>query len=162
MRTFLVLASLVFALPVRADDDFAVMKKERIGGLGLGTPAAAALKALGPPSKKGKLTKQEADGNYVQTWTFASQGVEVEMASAGRGSPQTIASIALKGASTLKTTRGIGLGSTRAELTRAYGADRNAEDSSADAFVAGSIYGGVIFRLAGDKVSEIFLGAAAE
>jgi ribose 5-phosphate isomerase len=159
---FLVLALVTLASPARAGDDFAAMKKERIGGLGIGTPAAALLKALGQPSKKGKVVHQGADGNFVQTWTFATQGVEVGMTSGKRGGAQTIDSITLKGPSTLKTARGIGVGSTLADLARAYGAEKNAEESNAEAFVVGSIYGGVIFRLAKEKVTEIFLGAAAE
>jgi len=163
MRTFLVLASLVtLASSALAGDDFKAMKKERIGGLAIGTPAAAVIKALGQPSKKSKIVHQEADDNYVQTWSFTAQGVEVGMTSGKPGGAQTIDSITVKGASTLKTARGIGIGSTLAELTKAYGAQKNAEDSNAEAFVVGSVYGGVIFRLAGDKVSEIFLGAAAE
>ena len=163
MRTFLLLASLVtLASPARADDDFAAMKKERIGGLGIGTPAAAVVKALGQPSKKSKVVHQEADGAFVQTWTFTTQGVEVGMSAAKRGGAQTVDSITVKGASPLKTVKGIGVGSTLAQVARAYGAEKNAEESNAEAFVVGSTYGGVIFKLAGGKVSEIFLGAAAE
>jgi hypothetical protein len=163
MRTLLLVASLfTLVSPAIASDDFAAMKKERIGGLGIGTPAAAAIKALGAPSSKGKILRQEADGNYVQLWTYADKGVELGLSSAKRGGPQTIDSITIKGSSALKTARGIGLGSTAAEVARAYGAEKNVEESTADSFVVGSIYGGVIFRLAKDKVTEIFLGAAAE
>jgi hypothetical protein len=163
MRALLIVASLfTLASPATAGDDFAAMKKERIGGLGIGTPAAAAIKALGKPSSKGKIELQEADGNYVQTWTYADKGVELGLSSAKRGGPQTIDWMTIKGSSTLKTAKGIGLGSTVAEVARAYGAEKNAEESSPESFVVGSMYGGVIFRLAKDKVTEIFLGAAAE
>jgi hypothetical protein len=162
MRMLLVSATLVaLAAPARADDDFAAMKKERVGGLAIGTPAAAALKLLGPPAKKGKVVHQESDGNYVQTWSFA-QGVELVMSASKRGGAQTVDAITVQAPSALKTARGIGVGSSVAELERAYGAEKNAEETNAESFVVGSIYGGVIFRLAEKKVSQIFVGAAAE
>jgi len=44
----------------------------------------------------------------------------------------------------------------------AYGAAVNQEESGAESIVVGSTYGGVIFTIADGKVSEIFVGAAAE
>ena len=65
--------------------------------------------------------------------------------------------------STLKTLRGIGIGSAEKDVTSAYGELRDDEMSVAgESFVAGSVYGGVIFDFRDGKVSRIFLGAAAE
>ena len=62
-----------------------------------------------------------------------------------------------------RRSRGIHIGSTIVEVTTAYGKVENKEESeSGKTFVAGSIYGGVIFTFTDGKVSQIFLGAAAE
>ena len=46
---------------------------------------------------------------------------------------------------------------------KAYKRDRNEEESTpGSSFIAGSIYGGVIFQIENGKVSQIFLGAAGE
>ena len=45
----------------------------------------------------------------------------------------------------------------------AYGRDRNAEESQVGSlFVAGSVYGGLLFTFEAGRVTQIFLGAAAE
>ena len=63
----------------------------------------------------------------------------------------------------LATSRGIKIGSTEAEVTKAYRDVRNAEQSIAgQTFVAGSIYGGAIFTIKAGKIVQIFIGAAAE
>lgn len=136
--------------------------KETIGDLRIGAPAATVKKALGAPTKKSKIQLQEADGSYVQTWEYPAKGIALQMAAESSRGAQTIATIEIKAPCTLKTARGIGIGSALTELTRAYGADRNAEESDDGAFVVGSSYGGVIFKLAAGRVERIFVGAAAE
>ena len=85
------------------------------------------------------------------------------MTSEYRETPQSIGEIFLKAPGTYKTRLGIGIGSTRVELLAAYGKLRDPEfPSSKEEFVAGSVYGGVIFTLKKDKVSQIFVGADAE
>ena len=72
-------------------------------------------------------------------------------------------SITLAAPCTLATKRGIRIGSTEQEVKKAYKKDWNKEDStSSGRFVAGSIYGGIVFEFQNGKVSRIFLGAAAE
>jgi len=136
--------------------------REKIGELRLLAPAAAVKKLLGPPAQKGKVVSEGADGSFVQRWEYPAQGISIEMAAARRKGPQKVASIAVKAPCALKTSRGIGIGSTVAELTRIYGAEKNAEDSTEERFVAGSIYGGVLFGLKEGRVVTIFVGAAAE
>jgi hypothetical protein len=119
-------------------------------------------RALGAPTKKGKVQLQEADGFYVQTWEYPAKGISLQMAAESNRGKQTIATIEIKAPCALKTARGIGIGSTLSELARAYGADRNAEESDDRAFVVGSSYGGVIFKLSSGRVEGIFVGAAAE
>jgi hypothetical protein len=141
-------------------DDLSV--REKIGELRLSAPAVAVKKLLGPSAKKGKVVSQEADGSFVQRWEYPAQRISITMAAASRKGAQKVALIDIKAPCALKTSRGVGIGSTVAEVTRAYGAEKNAEESSEERFVAGSIYGGVLFGLKDGRVETIFVGAAAE
>ena len=59
------------------------------------------------------------------------------------------------------TARGIKVGSTLAEVAKAY--PRNVEEGGdPNHYLVGSVYGGLLFKLEKDVVIEIFLGAAAE
>jgi hypothetical protein len=163
MMPRLLALALAVALPARAGaDEFEALHKEQLGALKIGAPSAAVIAALGQPSKKSKLEHRAVDGNYGQTWDYASKGLTIEMAGPKRKGDLAVDSIRAVAPCALKTARGIGVGSSAAELKRAYAAERNAEESSDDRFVAGSIYGGVLFTIAGGRVTEIFIGAAAE
>jgi hypothetical protein len=84
------------------------------------------------------------------------------MVSAEEGATKSIESITVTAPSTLTTKQGIGIGSTEQEVMRIYKPYWNREESGHETFVAGSIYGGLIFNLEGGQVTRIFLGAAAE
>ena len=80
-----------------------------------------------------------------------------------KGGLKSIESITITSPSILQTQRGIRIGSTEAEVIKAYGRFQNAEDSKqGELFVAGSIFGGVMFDFQQGRVSRIFIGAAAE
>jgi hypothetical protein len=85
------------------------------------------------------------------------------MVSEKRGGKKAIESITLTAPCTLATKRGIRIGSPEKEARKAYKKDWNREDNAlSGSFVAGSIYGGIVFQLQNGKVSRIFLGASAE
>lgn len=135
---------------------------ERIGALRLSQSEADAKKAVTCPLTAGKETKWEADGSWHQDWHFAC-GVDLGMVSERKGGKKTVESIKISGHSDLKTSRGIGLGASEQDVTKAYGKEWSKEESQMpDLFVAGSLYGGVMFTFKGRHVSEIFVGAAAE
>ena len=113
--------------------------------------------------RRGPENYWSADGAYHQIWRSDSCGLELGMVSEKRGGPKCIWSITLVRPSTLATSRGIRIGSTEREVRKAYKAVWNREDSQrSGCFVAGSIFGGIMFRFEDGKVREIFLGAAAE
>ena len=71
--------------------------------------------------------------------------------------------ISIKSPCDYKTQRGIQIGSSSAEVHRAYKNEINLHDSKSDSsIVAGTIYGGIIFGLKDTIVTSIFIGAAAE
>lgn len=144
------------ASPLRAERLF---EDESLGGLELGQRSDVVTKVLGKPESRGKEVLWEAIGE----WRFPKQGLVLNMSSDKKGGEKTILSITAEAPCRLATSRGIKIGSTEAELAKAYRDMRNKEESSpGERFVAGSIYGGVIFDLKNGKVVQIFIGAAAE
>ncbi|MHC1711890.1 MAG: hypothetical protein AB9872_07060 [Solidesulfovibrio sp.] len=137
---------------------------ERIGALRLGLPADAA-KALVPcPPEAGKEIYEGATGEYVQDVKMPACGLKFKMGGPRKGAAKKIASITASAPSELATVRGIRIGSTEAEVLAAYGAYRDKEGATkpGKVFVAGSIFDGLIFEFKNGRVTQIFLGAAAE
>ena len=144
-------------------DPAAALESDGLGQMKLGQPAAAVLKLLGEPEKKGKDVEWAATGEWVQEWDFPKQGLTLNMASGKKGGAKTVGTITAIGACKLATKRGIAIGSPLADVRKAYGNVESKEDGQTkDTFIAGSVYGGIIFSLKGGKVSKIFVGAAAE
>lgn len=139
------------------------LEKEQIGSLRLDQPAAEVLKRVGSAPVKGKDELWAATGDWIQSWTWKKLGLKIDMASTEEGGKKQVRSITVTAPSNLKTTRGAGIGTPEAEVRRRY-ADVADPDSRGekDSFVAGSVYGGVIFTFRGGRVSRIFMGAAAE
>ena len=149
-----------------ADDAFALMHAESVGPLKIGMGAAEVEKHVGEPPKRDAREMSPADGAFHQPWSYPDQGLVIVMESVEAKSPQHIGSVRIVAPSTLKTARGITIGSPRGEVLEHYGAQRDLDHTDLDGddpqFVAGSIYGGLVFQFENDAVSEIFLGAAAE
>jgi len=144
-----------------ADDKF--LENEALGKIKLGQKAADVTALLGQPDSKGKDAEWDAIGEWVQEWRFKSHGLVLNMSSKSKAGAKTVLMITATAPSKLATARGIHIGSTIAEVTTAYGKVQDKEESeSGKTFVAGSIYGGVIFTFDDGKVERIFIGAAAE
>lgn len=139
------------------------VSSEGLGKLALDQKAGVVLEILGEPKSKGADVLMEATGEWVQEWAFPEQGLMLMMGSTDKGGAKTVWSITADGKCELATERGVRIGSSEAEVKKAYGKVYNAEESRAgETFVAGSVYGGVIFELEKGKVAGIFIGAAAE
>lgn len=136
---------------------------EPFGKLALGQSAESLRKVLGEPEGKGKDTMWEAIGEWVQDWKFPKQGLTIAMSSEKKGGTKTVFSITADTGCSLLTARGIKIGSPEDAVWKAYAKEKDKEQSRrGDAFVAGSLYGGIIFSFKDGKVSQIFIGAAAE
>lgn len=152
---------LLFPLVLPAEDDLSA--RESLGTLRLGLTGAEVIKVLGKPSGKNKDVMWEAIGEWVQEWNYPAKGLVLNMASGKKGGAKSTLSISAAAGCSLATARGIRIGSTEAEVRKAYGAVEDRESSvRGESFVAGSLYGGVVFRFEKGRVSEIFIGAAAE
>ncbi|MBL0173835.1 MAG: hypothetical protein IPP94_00950 [Ignavibacteria bacterium] len=143
-------------------DEFALLREERIGVLRIGSSERETRKAMHCTLKRGPEELWGADGAYHQEWKYAACGITLGMVSRKKGAPKSIESITVSSPSMLRTKRGIRIGSTEQEVMKAYKPFWNKEESTPGSFVAGSIYGGLLFSFENGKVSRIFLGAAAE
>lgn len=152
------------AAPVNTDAPVATKEPTYgIEGVPLGLPAADLERRLGvPPSTKSKPVLEGATGDYVSTWVFADLGVRAKMSSAEENLAPTLSALTITPPALLKTPEEIGIGSAKDAVTAAYGPAVNAEESTPQRIVVGSVFGGIIFTMKNEKVSEIFVGAAAE
>jgi hypothetical protein len=160
--SLLIFCLLVTVFPVVADE-FALLNGEKIGDFNMGLSEKDLEKKINCPLKRGKEELWGADGIYHQTWNYPACGLRFGMSSAQEGGSKTVDSITMTAPSMLKTKRGIQIGSTEKAVIKAYSHEKDAEDSiPKETFIAGSLYGGLIFNFKNNRVTEIFLGASAE
>lgn len=142
---------------------FELMDNESIGFLKRNIPDKDVTKDLGEGEAKSNAIEWGADGMEHQTWYYRTKGIELDMIRL-ESSNQVVNTVKISSPCNYKTKRGIGIGSTKEEVLNAYKDEINPEESAKDSsvLVAGSIYGGIVFRLENNQVSSIFIGAAAE
>ena len=134
---------------------------EAFGPLVLGQKPSQVVNLLGEPQSKGKKTMQEATGTSIQEWNYPAKGLTVFIESSG--ADDALSMIQATGNCKFATARGIKIGSSEEAVKKAYAKERSQDGSSdGNSFLAGSPYDGVVFTFKSGKVSEIFVGAAAE
>lgn len=139
--------------------DFTLYNSESLGPLRAGMSDKEIVAALGKPKKKAKPQEEGATGAWVSAWTW--RDAAAVMTGDSKTGPSQARSVEIHGASKLATKQGIHIGSTRAEVEKAY--PRSADDDKSDpnSYLAGSVYGGLRFVFAKDRVSLIEIGAFA-
>lgn len=172
LRIFLLLVIAVGALMLSSaavwaededEDPSDFLQKEKIGSLKLELPAQQVIKQLGKPGKKSEVKLEAATGLYVCDWDYADKGIFLQMASEDKKDEMEINSIRITAPCKLLTARGIGIGSKKEDVEKAYaGCPIDKEFTTKDQLVIGSVYGGVFFTFKEGKVSGIFIGAGAE
>ena len=86
-------------------------------------------------------------GRITRSGNIPQAGITLGLVSEKKGGPKSIERITLTSPSPLATSKGIRIGSTEAEVNKAYGRFRNVEDEQAfGGFVVGSVFGGVMFN----------------
>ena len=142
-----------------------MLREENLGGLRLEMAEKQVIKLVGKPKKQGKLEMWEAIGSYMQEWSYPDKGLELQMTTGVKKTgPREVFMITAKKGCKLATKGGIKIGSTEEEVRKIYGPfeDKENPPQGEGQFVAGSLYGGIIFDFKDGKVSRIFFGAAAE
>ena len=140
-------------------DEEKLLDSESIGPLKLGMADADVIKVLRAPKRKTPVLEEGATGSFVSDWTW--DGVALHMAADTKKGPFKVASISV-GKPPHATARGIHVGSTLAELAKTYPRATEEGNDDPNIFLVGSVYGGLLFKLEKDVVTEIFLGAMAE
>jgi hypothetical protein len=100
-------------------DEIRKVHAEPIAGVNLGMTDAEVTKILGAPTKKSAVAEVgNAKNEWGMTWTWPT--MKGELAGATKTGPFTLRTITFSKASMVKTSRGVGIGSTRAEIAAAY------------------------------------------
>jgi len=143
--------------------DMSLEQKELLYILNNALQDSEVLQQFGEPEGKSELIYYGADGLEHQTWYYMSQGLEIDFVKDDRKT-QFVSSVKIDSPSNLKTSKGIGIGSTQDEVLNAYRNEINKEESKIDKgiLLAGSVYGGLIFEIKNNMVTSIFIGASAE
>ena len=130
-----------------------------IGPLKLGTTGKAALAALGKPGSQTKPREMAATGETVSDWSWPDRGVVLTMS--GTKGQEAVSIIVVRAPSAFKTSKGIGVGSTRDEVVAADG--QKAKGGKGDAPInLGDAYDPTVFTFKDGKVTEISRGGGAE
>jgi hypothetical protein len=149
--------------PLNGPEPFPLLKEERLGELRLGLTKKEVKAKIPCKLKKGQEEYWAATGDFVQKWDYPDCGITLYMSSEGKGGKKTVSAIQVTSPSHLQTKRGIGIGSPEQQVAAVYGDCQDKEMSEAGrTFVAGSVYGGLIFSFENGRVTSIFLGAGAE
>lgn len=137
---------------------------ESFGDIKLGQQHDELLKVLGEPEAKADTKEWAADGLMHENWIWEKKGLLIGMSwdKTKAEAAKAVFSITARAPCAFKTRAGIGIGSTYAEVQEAYKKDIDTEATDKTQITVGSVYGGIIFSFEKDKVSNIFLGAAAE
>jgi hypothetical protein len=136
---------------------------EQIGPLRIGLKGDRVIELLGSPKSKGAPVRSEVDGLDHQTWRYPARGVTLDMVFAADEESPAIAGLRIGPASALRTQRDIGIGSSYADVERAYAKEKDDATSQPPfTLVAGSPYEGIVFSFENGRVTQVFLGASAE
>jgi hypothetical protein len=142
---------------------------ERLGGIGVGDAAELAVDTFGEPASKSEPMEMGATGETVSSWSWPKHGLTIVMVLDAEAQSGTVSSMTVTAPSTITTSRGVGIGTPRADVDRIYapffGVGREPDEpdtTSPESLIIGSVYGGTFFTFAAGKVTEIFVGAGAE
>ncbi|HWY98829.1 MAG TPA: hypothetical protein VNY36_07070 [Bacteroidia bacterium] len=135
---------------------FELLDSERLGQLMVGLPKAKVLELLGKPDQKSETTMSQVDGIMYQSWTYTGKGITLTMDMIHN----KIGEMIIVSPCPYRTKRRIGIGSTEAEVKRAY--EKAISYDYDNLIIAGSEYGGIQFTIQDKKVIQIYFGASAE
>lgn len=137
-----------------------ILDTESLGLLKVGSEEAEIVRVLGTPKKKSKAQEEGATGDFVSDWTWDS--AVVSMAGESAKGPWKARMITIKKGSPLTTVAHVRIGSTRAEVEKAYKRSEEDDGKKPDQYLVGSLYGGILFSFDKDnKVSVISMGPFA-
>ncbi len=155
MALLLLFGAAPFASAQSPDD---LLTKENLGGIKIGMTAKALSAILGKVTIKKSPSKEENREGF-ETWDCPEKGLSIEMSSQEGNQGRTVSRFIAKKKCPFATAKGIKLGSTLAEVSKAYG---TLHENGPNQFLAGNAADavGIFFTIKDGKVSEIFFGVA--
>jgi hypothetical protein len=134
-----------------------------LGPLHLGLTGDELVALYGEPATRQRLEEMGATGMWVGDWTWPKLGIVVQMGATSEKGPIAAEAFTVEAPFGEATDRGIKIGDPVAKVAKAYGDVYDPLGSRKDdLYVAGSLFGGILFRHEAGKVTSIFVGAAAE
>ncbi len=145
------------------DSEFEFWHKESLFILNNSLLDIDVISFLGEPDEKSEIVVWEADGFEHQSWEYKSKGIRLDLIK-NDNAQQIVNSIRLFSPCTLKTSRGIGIGSSKEVVLQEYKDEvqLGLDEGESDKIIVGTVYGGIIFTLDGDSVISIYIGASVE
>jgi len=140
---------------------FELMQSDNLNNLRIGLTVKDLDSIIGIPSEKTNPEIWGADGRVHQTFKYSTEGVELDLIQKDDSS-FSVNMITIKEPCKFKTKVGVGIDSDYKTVESLYHDFVDSKWSSETEIVAGSVYGGIIFRFENKKVKSIFIGAAAE
>lgn len=152
-----------------ASDDELCQEVERAGGFSIGwleqgTSASIMLEKLGEPDQKGARVKDATSGEIYEPWVWEAAGVRADMLALTMASPVLHAEhFTVMTPYDGKTPKGIGIGSTEADVLAAYEGSFDPHFSVPGTWlVAGSTSRGIFFDIKDGRVTKIFIGSITD
>jgi hypothetical protein len=139
----------------------ALLENEAFGKLKPGMSSKDVVALLGQPSSKGKVDEEGATGDFVSEWEWKKAGVKIDFASGTKKGPWVARNLSLAAPATLKTQKGVGIGSTLADVDKAYAAGHMLPADGEESYTVGTHYDGMVFEFKGGKVASIYWGLLA-
>jgi hypothetical protein len=136
----------------------ALLEHEAFGKLKPGMSSKDVVALLGQPSSKGKVDEEGATGDFVAEWEWKKAGVKIYVAGSSKKGPWVARNVNLVAPATLKTQKGIGIGSTLADVDKAYAAGHMPAEPGEESYTVGTHYDGMVFEFENGKVSSIYWG----
>lgn len=137
-------------------EGFHPLRTEALGPLRPGMESREVTALLGPGTLGPSATRR--DGAWRQVWVYPAAGVEVTLVRADAATEPRVEGLRVAAPCPWTTRRGVRVGSTEAEVRKAYGRDLDSETTRpGELLVAGATHGRLVFRLQGGRVSTILL-----
>ena len=144
-------------------DEFSLIRSESIGDIKVDMAISDFISLLPCSVEKSEPVLWTGIGEIIQEWRYDECGVKMQLSTIDAKVDQTVSSITVVAPSEFKTARGIGIGSTEEAVFEAYEDQVDPTISElGESFVAGSIYGGLVFTFKEGLVTKMFLGGGAE
>jgi len=140
---------------------FDLMNNESLGKIKFGVTSEEIIELLGEPEEKSTPFFSEVDGETYQHFDYKKEGIFLSFI-LNSDSSKEVRLIEIMPPCELKTSRLVGIGSFSTEVLVSYKEFINEEFSDTTEIVAGSIYGGIIFKIENQKVKSIYIGPTAD